>query len=77
MSNNIEKLVNQGEKIEDLVDKSHSLIHTSASFKRSSRALKKNLCWANFKLKLIVGGIIAILLYFFIAAFCGLDLHEC
>jgi len=77
MMDNIDKVIDRGEKIESLVDKSEGLAERSLSFKQSSQRLKRSIWWANCKqnciyASLVVGGILIIL---FTA--CGLKLQKC
>ena len=74
---NIEKVLRRGEKIEVLVDKTESLRFSSDAFRAQSRNLRKNLCWANMKMKLMVIGVGALAFYVLSASVCGMDLSGC
>jgi len=75
MVENIEKVLKRGEKIEVLVDKTESLRFSSDSFRQQSRNLRRNLCWANVKMKLFLGLIILVFCYILAASYCGLALQ--
>lgn len=59
MMDNIEKVLDRGEKIELLVDKTESLQFQADSFQRQGRQLRRKMWLDNLRFKLIVGGSIA------------------
>lgn len=61
MMDNIEKVLDRGEKIELLVDKTESLQFQADSFQRQGRQLRRKMWFQNLQMKLMVGG--AILLF--------------
>mmetsp|Transcript_11133 Transcript_11133/g.18150 ORF Transcript_11133/g.18150 Transcript_11133/m.18150 type:complete len:224 (+) Transcript_11133:42-713(+) len=75
MVENIEKVLKRGEKIEVLVDKTESLRFSSDAFRMQSRNLRRNLCWANVKVKLFLGCLVLILFYVITASYCGMALQ--
>jgi vesicle-associated membrane protein 7 len=77
MVQNIEQVLERGEKIELLVDKTDRLNQQAFKFERSSRELKRAMWWRNARWAafLVVAGGFAI---FFVAGlFCGFDFHRC
>jgi len=74
MVENIEKVLERGDKIELLVEKTETLSHESVVFKSKSKDLKRHMWWKNFKITLILILVAIAILYFVIAAFCGFDL---
>ncbi|XP_031504769.1 vesicle-associated membrane protein 727 [Nymphaea colorata] len=56
MMDNIEKVLDRGEKIELLVDKTESLQFQADNFQRQGRQLRRRMWLQNLRLKLIVGG---------------------
>ncbi|KAF6165901.1 hypothetical protein GIB67_012798 [Kingdonia uniflora] len=63
MMDNIEKVLDRGEKIELLVDKTESLQFQADSFQRQGRQLRRKMWLQSLKLKLMVGGgIIAVVI---------------
>jgi len=75
MVENIEKVLERGEKIELLVEKTDNLSHESFTFHSKSKDLKRHMWWKNFKITLILILVVLAIIYFIIAAFCGFDLQ--
>ncbi|PHT63703.1 Vesicle-associated membrane protein [Capsicum annuum] len=55
MMDNIEKVLDRGEKIELLVDKSENLQFQADSFQRQGRQLRRKMWFQNLQMKLMVG----------------------
>jgi len=62
MMDNIEKVLDRGERIELLVDKTENLQFQADSFQRQGRQLRRKMWLQNLKLKLMIGGAILALL---------------
>lgn len=75
MLDNIEKVMQRGQAIDELVDKTESLHHTSHAFSRASKRLSKKNCIQHYKMQLIIGLAVMFVLYLIIASFCGFDLR--
>lgn len=60
MSENIERILDRGDKIELLVDKSGDLSEQALKFKRSSKQLQRKLWWHNLKLQIIIVGSVSV-----------------
>ncbi|KAK9825798.1 hypothetical protein WJX74_008314 [Apatococcus lobatus] len=75
MVENIEKVLDRGERIELLVDKTDHLQQESFVFRREARQLKNKLWWKNLRLWLVIAGVAVLLLYIAIAVVCGPTLH--
>lgn len=58
MMDNIEKVLDRGEKIELLVDKTENLQFQADSFQRQGRQLRRKMWLQNLQMKLIIGGAI-------------------
>jgi len=71
MVSNIEKVLERGERIELLVDKTETLSSNAFKFKRQSTALKRSMWWKNIKLILIIVVVIVIVIYVIVAIVCG------
>lgn len=71
MMDNIEKVLDRGERIELLVDKSENLQFQADSFQRQGRQLRRKMWLQGLQMKLMVGGaiIVVILILWLIA--CG------
>jgi len=71
MVQNIEKVLERGERIELLVDKTTELSQSAFKFKKQSTALKRSMWFKNIKLTLLIIFIILIIAYAIIAIVCG------
>ncbi|XP_027367848.1 vesicle-associated membrane protein 727 isoform X1 [Abrus precatorius] len=71
MMDNIEKVLDRGEKIELLVDKTENLQFQADSFQRQGRQLRRKMWLQNLQMKLMVGGGILILIIFLWVVACG------
>ncbi|XP_042058503.1 putative vesicle-associated membrane protein 726 [Salvia splendens] len=61
MMQNIEKVLDRGEKIELLVDKTDNLKSQAQDFRKQGTKMKRNMWIENMKIKLVVFGIVALL----------------
>ncbi|KAJ7970588.1 Vesicle-associated membrane protein [Quillaja saponaria] len=71
MMDNIEKVLDRGEKIELLVDKTENLQFQADSFQRQGRQLRRKMWLQNLRMKLIVGGTVLALFIILWLAVCG------
>ncbi|KAL6545467.1 hypothetical protein OROGR_009341 [Orobanche gracilis] len=62
MMDNIEKVLDRGEKIELLVDRTENLQFQADSFQRQGRQLRRQMLLQNLRMKLMVGGGVLILI---------------
>jgi vesicle-associated membrane protein 7 len=78
MVQNIEKVLERGEKIELLVDKTDRLNQQAHRFEASSRNLRRSLWWKRMRCYLFTSLLAVIIIYFAAASFCGgLDFRGC
>lgn len=77
MINNIDKVLERGEKIELLVDKTEDLEQHAIKFKKNSRNLRRAMWWQNVKLMLLIGVLVILIIYVIAAMACGFDLSSC
>ncbi|XP_019101347.1 PREDICTED: vesicle-associated membrane protein 725 [Camelina sativa] len=70
MMENIEKVLDRGEKIELLVDKTEDLRSQAQDFRTQGTKLKRKMWYDNMKIKLIVFGIIMALVLIIILSVC-------
>lgn len=68
---NIEVLIDRGEKLDLLVDKTEHLSASSVTFRNTSRNLQRVMWWKNMKLTVGVGLGIIVFLYIVISMSCG------
>lgn len=73
MLDNIERVLDRGEKIELLVDKTENLRSQADTFHRTGRQLRNRMWWQNLKMKLLVGGVVLgiILIIFLVSCYSG------
>ncbi|XXG76994.1 hypothetical protein AAC387_Pa08g1237 [Persea americana] len=70
MMGNIEKVLDRGEKIELLVDKTDNLRSQAQDFRQQGKKIRRKMWWENMKMKLIVLGIIVALILIIILSIC-------
>ncbi|KAG1681167.1 hypothetical protein FOA52_015610 [Chlamydomonas sp. UWO 241] len=73
MVENIEKVLERGEKIELLVDTTEALQQQAAQFQRKGKQLRRAMCWQNWKWKILVICLVLLLgvVIFLAACFSG------
>ncbi|KAG0226567.1 Vesicle-associated membrane protein [Mortierella sp. GBA43] len=71
MVHNIERVLERGERIELLVDKTDNLNQQAYAFKKRSVNLKRAMWYKNMKLTLALAGVILFLVYLIYCAACG------
>nr|GMD57319.1 vesicle-associated membrane protein 727 [Ipomoea batatas] len=75
MMDNIEKVLDRGERIELLVDKTENLQFQADSFQRHGRQLRRKMWLQSLQMKLMVGGaVVAVIMIIWVIA-CGGLLH--
>jgi len=76
MVHNIEKVLERGERMELLVDKTDNLNQQSSQFKKKSTQLKRAMWWKNTKLMILLIFIVLIILFFIIWIACGIPAFQ-
>ncbi|CAN0900605.1 Vesicle-associated membrane protein 727 [Linum grandiflorum] len=71
MMDNIEKVLDRGEKIELLVDKTENLQFQADSFQRQGRQLRRKMWLQNLQMKLMILGTILVVIILLVLLFCG------
>ncbi|CAL9057824.1 vesicle-associated membrane protein 714 isoform X2 [Musa acuminata AAA Group] len=71
MVDNVEKILDRGDRIALLVDKTATMQDSAFHFRKQSRRLRRALWMKNAKLLAVLTLAIVLLLYVIIAAFCG------
>jgi vesicle-associated membrane protein 7 len=77
MVQNIERVLERGEKIELLVDKTDQLNQQAFRFESSSRSLRRTLYWRQMKYRAICAVVVIVTLYFGSVSVCGFNFHHC
>ena len=72
MTENIERVLERGERIDLLVDKTDRLGAGAHDFRVRSRGLKRRMWWKNVKLMVLLGVVVVFLIYLFVGFGCGL-----
>ncbi|XP_010421024.1 PREDICTED: vesicle-associated membrane protein 714-like [Camelina sativa] len=71
MVENIEKIMERGDRIELLVDKTATMQDSAFHFRKQSKRLRRALWMKNAKLLVLLTCLIVLVLYIIIASFCG------
>ncbi|KAL1731316.1 synaptobrevin-domain-containing protein [Schizophyllum commune] len=77
MVQNVEQILSRGERIELLVDKTDHMAGQATAFRRGARTVRRQMWWRNTRvvaLGVVVG---VILVWVFMAQFCGAGLNQC
>lgn len=77
MVKNVEMLLERGEKLELLVDKTDRLHQQAFKFERSSRSLKTTLFWKRMKLYLSIFFFLVLAAWLTSSGICGFDYRKC
>ena len=70
MVDNISRVIDRGEKLENVLDKSDALQATAHTFKRASNRLRRRMWWGNVKMWCAVVGVAALALIVIFFAAC-------
>ncbi|EDW72553.1 uncharacterized protein Dwil_GK20965 [Drosophila willistoni] len=71
MVKNIDSLRDRGEKLELLVNKTENLSNNSVAFRKASRNLARQMFWKKIRVYLVVGLLIAFIIYIIVSMACG------
>ncbi|KAL1959076.1 hypothetical protein VTO42DRAFT_2863 [Malbranchea cinnamomea] len=72
MTENIERVLERGERIDLLVDKTGRLGSSARDFRVRSRGLRRRMWWKNVKLMALLVVVVIFLVYLFVGMGCGL-----
>jgi vesicle-associated membrane protein 7 len=72
MSENIERVLERGERIDLLVDKTDRLGGSARDFRVRSRGLRRKMWWKNVKLMVLLIVVVVFLIYLLVGMGCGL-----
>ncbi|KAH9524955.1 Vesicle-associated membrane protein 4 [Bulinus truncatus] len=61
MKSNVSKVIERGDRLEDLQDKSESLSSHSDMFRARSKSLHNTMWWKNCRMKLIIAGVVVVI----------------
>lgn len=71
MIENVDRLLERGEKIDDLVDRTEVLVQQSEGFLDGSRELRRAMWWKNVKIILLIVFVVLILIFVIVLIACG------
>eukprot|EP00636_Phaeomonas_parva_P009456 CAMPEP_0118887670 /NCGR_PEP_ID=MMETSP1163-20130328/25299_1 /TAXON_ID=124430 /ORGANISM="Phaeomonas parva, Strain CCMP2877" /LENGTH=210 /DNA_ID=CAMNT_0006826165 /DNA_START=214 /DNA_END=846 /DNA_ORIENTATION=+ len=77
MVQNIDAVLERGERLEVLVDKSDHLNQEAFMFKQSSRQLKNAMFWRKVKIYLLITFVVGIVILFLCMMICNPDFSAC
>jgi len=77
MVQNIEMVLERGEKLELLVDKTDKLNSEAFKFQKSSKQLKNAMIWRRIQLYLLIFFIIGIIIFIICAVACNINFDKC
>lgn len=72
MTQNIERVLERGERIDLLVDKTAVLNASSVAFRKKTTVVKRQMWWQNVKTTALIGAVLLVLIYLLVGAGCGL-----
>ncbi|KAF2861813.1 synaptobrevin-domain-containing protein [Piedraia hortae CBS 480.64] len=72
MTENIERVLDRGERIDLLVDKTDRLGGSARDFRMRSRGLKRKMWWKNVRMMVLLTVVIVLLVYLLVGFGCGL-----
>lgn len=77
MVQNIDLVLERGEKLELLVDKTEQLSKQAFQFQRSSKQLKIAMIWRRIKLYLLIFIVVVLIAWIISAIICGINYEKC
>mmetsp|Transcript_20342 Transcript_20342/g.18481 ORF Transcript_20342/g.18481 Transcript_20342/m.18481 type:complete len:217 (-) Transcript_20342:5-655(-) len=77
MIQNIEMVLERGEKLELLVDKTENLQQQAFQFQRSAKHLKTAMIWRRIKLYLLIFFVVALIIWIITVIACGITYSRC
>eukprot|EP01039_Chlorochromonas_danica_P005968 gene5968-6572_t len=77
MLENIDRVLERGERIELLVDKTAKLNEQAVKFEKSSRTLKRTMYWRKVRNILIALVILGLVIFFILVMVCGISFSQC
>lgn len=74
---NIDLVIQKGDKLDDLNEKSNALQIESRLFSKQARKIQRRMQYQKYKSYCLIMLIIALILWIFISVTCGFDFHKC
>lgn len=77
MVQNIERVLERGEKIELLVDRSNELTQQAFRFQSNSRQLRRHMYWRQMRCRFLMGLVVVAVVFFASVSVCGMKFQHC
>eukprot|EP01099_Mayorella_cantabrigiensis_P008564 TRINITY_DN8079_c0_g1_i1.p1 TRINITY_DN8079_c0_g1~~TRINITY_DN8079_c0_g1_i1.p1 ORF type:complete len:294 (-),score=51.34 TRINITY_DN8079_c0_g1_i1:51-881(-) len=77
MIQNLDRILDRGEKFNEILDQSERLVDESNRFRENSTILRRNLWWKNIRFLLIVSFSLLVILLIIAMYYCGFGLSRC
>ena len=77
VDHSISLIIERGEKLEDLVDKSENLNENAKLFNTHSRRLKNKMFWRRVKTGLVLFLILFFIIFILLMSICGIRFQHC
>lgn len=74
---NIEKVIQRGDKVELLVEKTQQLSVSASRFQKSSKDLKNVMCRQNARLTILLAVVVVVVIWLIISLVCKFDFSKC
>lgn len=72
MTENIERVLERGERLDLLIDKTDRLGGSARDFRMRSKGLRRRMWWKNTRMIILLSVVVVFLLYLVVGAGCGL-----
>lgn len=72
MTENIERVLERGERLDLLIDKTDRLGGSARDFRMRSKGLRRRMWWKNVKMMVLLTFVVVFLVYLFVGFGCGL-----
>ncbi|KAG2179443.1 hypothetical protein INT44_006289, partial [Umbelopsis vinacea] len=76
MQDNIDKVMQRGERLDDLRGKTEDLQATAGHFRRGANQVRKRMWWKDLKWKIIIGVTILVILAIIIGSIVGTQVYS-
>jgi vesicle-associated membrane protein 72 len=70
MADNIDKVLERGERLDDVMDKSEAMKDTANTFRQKGKGLRRKMWWQNMKMKLIIAAVVIVLILLLFFGIC-------
>lgn len=77
MIKNVGEILNRGERIELLLDKTDNLSAQSSAFRKRSQVLRRKMWWKNTRMIALSAVVVVMVIYILLAQACGASLSSC